>query len=509
VYKIGTRGSLLAVTQSTLIKQELEKLSGERFELVLIKTQGDQITDKPLWQLEGKDFFTKELDEALINQEVDLVVHSYKDLGSDRPLPIELAAITERSYAHDILLIKKETVEKLKNWQGEFIVGTSSPRRITNLTEHLPAFLPSHPQVRCETLRGNVNTRIQKLRDGKYHAITLALAGLNRLASFPSSALELSKLLSELTFCVLPQSLFPSAASQGALALEMKVNRNDEGKLKNILQHLHHPQTAEEVQRERAAFKGYGGGCHLAVGIHVRHMHGEYLHFHRGEVDDKKISVKKREGNNIQIKDKNIFFLGQGLAPEKIKDKCITDNFFLKKPLPSSRDLNDKHVFVTSSHTLHALKATFHAASLWSAGIETQKKLVQLGFWVHGSADSMGHEEILKLKNCAALKFMLSDNPWIVLSHNNATSPIGDVLACYEHEMQNLPLEIKQQISQVTHAWWASFPQYQAYIQQIPELKKAQHFCGLGKTYQSFMSAKIPVSPLTDHHEFLSLMEQT
>src|SRR3954468_22494027 len=115
-YKIGTRGSLLAVTQSTLIKNQLEALSGEKFELVTIKTQGDQITNKPLWQLEGKDFFTKELDEALLAGEVDLVIHSYKDLGSERPEGIKLAAVTERRFAHDVLIIPQKNVEALKTW---------------------------------------------------------------------------------------------------------------------------------------------------------------------------------------------------------------------------------------------------------------------------------------------------------------------------------------------------------------------------------------------------------
>src|SRR5665648_163419 len=114
-YKIGTRGSLLAVTQSTLIKNECERISGEKFELVTIKTQGDLITNKPLWQLEGKDFFTKELDESLLNGDVDFVIHSYKDLGSERPQGIKLAAITERKFAHDILLIDQQTIDDLSN----------------------------------------------------------------------------------------------------------------------------------------------------------------------------------------------------------------------------------------------------------------------------------------------------------------------------------------------------------------------------------------------------------
>ena len=144
-YKIGTRGSLLAVTQCTLIANEMTKRTGAQFELIKIKTQGDAQTDKPLWQMDGKDFFTKELDQALLQNEVDLVVHSYKDLGSDRPDGIGLATITERKFANDILLIRDETISQIKDI-SEFNIGTSSPRRIVTAESTLKDFLPHFPK---------------------------------------------------------------------------------------------------------------------------------------------------------------------------------------------------------------------------------------------------------------------------------------------------------------------------------------------------------------------------
>jgi hydroxymethylbilane synthase len=270
-YKIGTRGSLLAVTQCTLIANEMSDITGSEFELVKISTQGDQQTEKPLWQMDGKDFFTKELDSALLANEVDLVVHSYKDLGSDRPEGIGLATITQRKFANDILLIKKENISKIKDLDT-FIVGTSSPRRIVNIESSLKPYLPKikeSTKVKCEMLRGNVNTRIQKLKDDKYHAIVLALAGLERLANKEDSKEELTRLLDGLTFIVLPQKDFPSSASQGALAIEYNSNRDDKELLK-VLKSVHCDITEKEISREREAFKSYGGGCHLAVGINVQ-----------------------------------------------------------------------------------------------------------------------------------------------------------------------------------------------------------------------------------------------
>lgn len=500
MYKIGTRGSLLAVTQATLIKQQLERVSGRAFELVLIKTQGDQITDKPLWQLEGKDFFTKELDEALLKGSVDLVIHSYKDLGSERPAGIKLGAITERSFAHDILLVPQKNVDALKNWQGEFKVGTSSPRRITNLTKHLAAFLTKQPlTVTCETLRGNVNTRIQKLRDGQYHAITLALAGLDRLAQGDRSSVELRALLQDMNFIVLPLSAFPSAAAQGALAIELGVARSDDGALEAIIQKLHHSPTAEVVGRERAAFKGYGGGCHLAVGIHVREVDGNFIHFHAGEKDGQRIHIKKREGNLAPAQAPAAVFLGQGSAPG-----VIVDTHYRKAPTNLVAPTTDHHVFVTTGHTLPSLQLP--ARTLWSAGTETHKKMVQQGHWVNGSSDSLGVQELQKLAASPALRMMMGEAAWLVLSHAQALSPLGRVFAAYAQEMQApSPAEVTE-LKKVTHAWWASYPQFEAYTTLVPELAEAAAYCGLGKTLQEFRQRNLPVVGLTDHHEFLQLM---
>lgn len=500
MYKIGTRGSLLAVTQATLIKNQLEAVSGRVFELVLIKTQGDQIVDRPLWQLEGKDFFTKELDEALLNGAVDLVIHSYKDLGSERPDGIQLSAITERSYAHDILLVPQKNVDALKTWQGEFKVGTSSPRRITNLTSQLAPYLTAAKlEVKCETLRGNVNTRIQKLRDGQYHAITLALAGLDRLSQGDRSQAELRGLLQDMNFVVLPLSAFPSAAAQGALAIECATHRTDGGALESIISQLHHPLTAQEVSRERKAFKGYGGGCHLAVGIHVRAMDGQFLHYHRGEKDGEQILLKEREGVSPPAQQPAAVFLGQGSAPG-----VIVDTHYRKRSTGAIAPTQGKHVFVTTAHTLPSLQMP--SQTLWSAGTETHKKMVQQGHWVNGSADSLGVREIQKLVESRALQMMMGEAPWLVLSHAKTQSPLGEVFAGYQQEMQAPSAAEIEQLKKVTHAWWASFPQYEAYTALVPEMKKAQIYCGLGKTHQEFSARDLLATALTDHHEFLKLM---
>ena len=145
--RIGTRGSLLAKTQCQQTQACLERDSEIKYELEFIKTQGDLQTEKPLWQMDGKDFFTKELDTALLNDEVQLVVHSYKDLGSERPDGIKLGAVTERKFSNDILLIKKSTVNSLSSL-NEIEIGTSSPRRIYNIENALKELVRQSKKIK-------------------------------------------------------------------------------------------------------------------------------------------------------------------------------------------------------------------------------------------------------------------------------------------------------------------------------------------------------------------------
>jgi hydroxymethylbilane synthase len=483
-YKIGTRGSLLAVTQCTLIAQEMTKRTGALFELVKIKTQGDLQTDKPLWQMDGKDFFTKELDQALLNNDVDLVVHSYKDLGSDRPHGIELASITEREYANDILLVRKESLNQIRNI-SVFNVGTSSPRRIVNTEKYLKDFLPNASKeltVKCSMLRGNVNTRIRKLKDGDYDAIVLALAGLERLAQKEDSLKELETLLNNLTFMVMPQKVFPSSASQGALAIEFNGQRSDPD-LYKVLRSVHCKKTENEVKNERALFKSYGGGCHLAVGINTQTHKDFLIDIERGIYDNNPIDKVTLHG--VDYTD---FKSLKTLLPIGDRDKLIKKNEL-------SVNLEDHSAyFVTSKYCINAVKDLKHSF-LFASGSRTMKRLVKSGHWVNGSADSLGHQEIQKLCSSQALKIMMSKDI-TVLSHNDATSELGKVIPCYKRVVQESSLElIKFQIDNAQAIYWSSFFQYQTYLKFFPQITKKVHFCGLGKTFDQFKNHGIDVSP--------------
>lgn len=520
-YIIGTRGSLLALTQCGQVKVALERLTGEQFELKVIKTQGDEDTSKPLWQLDGKDFFTKELDMALLNGEVDLVVHSYKDLGSERPEGIKLAAVTKRSYAHDIMLVSQSAINKLAD-KETFIVGTSSPRRITNIESSFGEYIPAGEKLKIKTkmLRGNVNTRIQKLRDGEFDAIVLALAGIERLAITKESRQQLIPLLDGLNFMVLPQSTFPSAASQGALGIEILSTREDNGELLNKLKLIHHTETEECVSRERKLFNSYGGGCHLAVGINVRKISGEFLHIAKGEIERDGIKhnisenyLENRFEKNDLPKNSMAFI---GMPAKREIDLCPTHHFLfdemIKKDSIATEFTNkDHHVFLTTAHGINSLKEDFPYKSIWGAGTKTMKSLAKKGFWTNGCADGLGSEELKNLANSQTIQILTrsDDNTgWSVLTNSESISDLGQTVEVYERKILETDEDYNNHLKKCRAFYWTSYPQFEIYTDKFPEIKEYLHFCGLGKTFETFKKHNQKVTPISSIEHFKNWFDQ-
>jgi len=244
---IGTRGSELALWQANHIKSKLLKLGLDPV-IKVIKTKGDKFQDLSFDKIEGKGFFTKEIENSLLNKNIDLAVHSLKDLETEQPKGLCIAAVPKREDPADTLLINLKSVDKsrLLDFAKNSIIGTSSARRKNQL-------LLFREDVTIKDLRGNVPTRINKLRKGDYDAIVLARAGLNRL--------EID--LSEFYAIDLPTNYFIPAPSQGALGIQI---REDDTKLKELLLKINDNNSFENVDFERKILKGIGGGCHSPFG---------------------------------------------------------------------------------------------------------------------------------------------------------------------------------------------------------------------------------------------------
>ena len=247
--KIGSRGSDLALWQANRVKAQLESL-GHAVEITIIKTQGDKIQHLSFDKLEGKGFFTKELEDALLDKRVDLAVHSHKDLPTENPEGLEIAAVSDREDCADILLIRKDSLDSERKWgiKAGAIVGTSSARRKAQLLHHLN-------NIEIKDLRGNVPTRINKLRSGDYDAIMLAAAGVKRL-ELDVSDLHLERLE--------PKEFIPAPA-QGVLGLQIRTE--DDG-LRSILRQLNVEEVEKRIALERKILNLFGGGCQMPLGAY-------------------------------------------------------------------------------------------------------------------------------------------------------------------------------------------------------------------------------------------------
>ena len=242
---IGSRGSALALWQARFVASLLDR-AGFAARIEIIKTTGDHLQTASLTQAGGKGLFTKELEEALLSGAIDLAVHSLKDLPTELPAGLAIAAIPERESPFDALLGKK-----LEELPAGARVGTSSSRRAAQLHR-------LRPDLAIEPIRGNVDTRLRKLKEGQFEAILLAVAGLKRLG-----------LESEIAHVFAPAEICP-APGQGALAIETRAG----GEVLETCSRLNHAASAEAVRCERAVLGELGGGCQLPVGAFAQRIAG-------------------------------------------------------------------------------------------------------------------------------------------------------------------------------------------------------------------------------------------
>ena len=247
--RIGTRGSRLAQTQTELVCRALAAAhpalaAPGALDLVVIRTTGDRVTDRPLAELGGKGLFCKEIEAALLERRVDLAVHSIKDLPTWLPEGLVLGAVLEREDPRDVLIAR--TPATIADLPEGAVIGTASVRRKAQLLAH-------RPDLRVVNFRGNVDTRLRKLAAGEVDATLLALAGLRRLG------------LEDAGVVLAPEQMLP-AVGQGALGVECRAD--DAGSL-SLLAAIDHPASAACVRAERALLAALDGSCHTPIAGHA------------------------------------------------------------------------------------------------------------------------------------------------------------------------------------------------------------------------------------------------
>ncbi len=247
--RIASRKSQLALVQTYWVQGELQKHFPDiTFEVQTMSTQGDKILDVALAKIGDKGLFTKELEVGMLNGDSDIAVHSLKDLPTRLPEGLMLGCVTEREDPADALVVHEQHKDKqLDTLPKGAVVGTSSLRRLAQLRHH-------YPHLEFKDIRGNLNTRLQKLDNGEYDAIILAVAGLTRL--------EMSDRIHQ----VIPSEISLHAVGQGALGIECRDGDQD---ILDIIKVLEHTPTAQRCYAERAFLRELEGGCQVPIGVNT------------------------------------------------------------------------------------------------------------------------------------------------------------------------------------------------------------------------------------------------
>lgn len=282
---IGSRGSELALWQANFVKKNIEKISKSlSVEIKIIKTKGDKILDVALSKIGDKSLFTKELENQLLENKIDLAVHSLKDLQTQLPEGLQLTAVTKRHPVEDVLIARRKNIT-LHNLKENAVIATGSLRRKCQL-------LHIRPDIKVVELRGNVPTRIEKFLKSDWDAIILARAGVERL--------NLKKYISS----YIPTDDILPAVGQGALGIETHVENNF---VNEVLKSIHDENTYKAVLAERAFLRKLEGGCQVPIGAYAEvKANGLYIDGMVGNLDGtltfrKKVKGSKNNPENLGI----------------------------------------------------------------------------------------------------------------------------------------------------------------------------------------------------------------
>lgn len=468
---IASRKSDLARIQSLQVGKALQqKNPGLTVDYHWRESLGDINLNDPLWKMPEKGVFTEDFRKGLLSGEFDIVVHSWKDLPTEQRSDTQIMATLPREDVRDLLLFKKKDLGK-KN----ITLLSSSPRRIFNLQKNLLPLLPKGIEsLDFKTVRGNVQTRVRKmLEDQEVSGLIVAKAALDRLLSphleeeFQATQVFLRKALQDVHWMVLPVSLNPTAAAQGALAIEARTDRKD---IFEILKTINCASTFQTVQQERALLSGWGGGCHQKIGVTV--LERDY-----GSITCAQGLRDNGEAIDIwELKEKTpVTFAKAKFFPDTVQESL----WFDRSPLSTISDFSGYNAHWVSK--AEALPATVKISSdhlLWTSGVRTWQRLAARGLWVHGSSESLGEREDLRLQNIDS-----QNRRWCKWTHEGGEeNDEMDLIKTYK-------LTSKQQQPKLTqdteHFFWMSGSSFREAVKHFPWLVNKTHWCGPGLTSEA------------------------
>ena len=495
---IASRQSALARLQSYAVGAALKEAWPHlKIEYLFKESLGDKNLDAPLWQMPEKGVFTRDLQVDLEAGNCDMVVHSWKDLPLEMPDSTQIAATLAREDCRDLLLVKRSFLKTLSPGASvdKLTLLSSSPRRAHNLGKSLESLLPFEcKEIAFEAVRGNVPTRVAKLlKHPDAAGLILARAALERLlAPCPTLDLEVQnfqvQLRADLLQCewmILPARLNPTAPAQGALAIEIRKDRED---LRVLLERIHHPEDFRDVLIEREVLAHFGGGCHQKIGANVLRLgsdgqrvlilkgqreSGETLDF-EGFVED--FPYPLRSSPSVpRLKSEGPYW------PASNGDREAVFRRVPLAPLPQRESLGVAPLLFVVGRS-EAVPEGWHFLSedrVFSAGIESWKKLAARGIWVHASFEGLGETRAQSKLFPPALRTYK-------FSHEKAPSIEGEILIpTYRLEVSRPHDTIVPPGTQ--ECFWMSSTLFEEALRRDPELlsRVRVHACGPGHTLRS------------------------
>ncbi|MES2855521.1 MAG: hydroxymethylbilane synthase, partial [Bdellovibrionota bacterium] len=471
---IAARQSDLARLQAYRVGAELQRTHpGLEIEYSFRASLGDKNLEDPLWKMPEKGVFTEDFLNDLIEGRADLVVHSWKDLPTEARTKTKIVATLPRADVRDLLLFKKDRVASARVSRLTRIL-TSSPRRAYNLKPFLKEHLPFETDdVIFENVRGNIPTRLKKMLEQDVDGLVVAKAALDRLLEAPEPEFGpvqavIRDALSKSKWMVLPLSVNPTAAAQGALAVEI---RNDRSDVALMLEKIHCPQTFETVTREREILASYGGGCHQKIGVNVLDRSFGRILFLRGLTDAGEVLNAKSLENSLTPSPSESYFPRSGEEA----------TFFERESLPKSAWQAAESAPNIWVARVTAVPGDFQFSGdsvVWTAGLETWKKLAKRGVWVSGSSESLGEREPMRVETLLKGSGSKSSTEWTKLTHDRSTVSSMKTIATYRLKPKaNVP-DLKGR----KHFYWMSSTSFDRAVELNPEIKEASHASGPGHT---------------------------
>jgi hydroxymethylbilane synthase len=475
---LGARASVLAQVQARLVGDVLlARHPGLKIEYSFLASPADRELDTPLADLLRKGGFTGNLSVALRANAIDIAVHLWKDLPfATHPLT-HIAATLPRADARDVLLVKRTWLACRDH--AELRVLSSSARRRTNLSGFLQWALPiKPPRVTFMLARGDCEARIEQLMSGEVAALVVAKANIDRLLESTAPEFERSRarLRAALDACevmVLPLALNPTAPGQGALALEIRRDRAD---LAELLVPVNDEATFGRVIAERARLAPTGDEDH-PLGVSIVPVHCGEIEFTRGQKGGQWIQNAELRRHDSPLppaaNEHAVWTVDEGSADR-----------YRRVALPVRHDqFADARIglFVARSEAWPDGYLPRPGQIVWTAGIDTWRRLAARGIWVHGSDESLGEG------GAGALKTLFPRvQRWVKFSHQlGFDSPFSERIATYRLE-RCAPLA---DLSGRTHFYWRSGAQFYDYLQANPEIRGAWHGCGPGNTFSMIRAA--------------------